>query len=143
MSHVYIDGSSISHGPPLFWIALQLLFASGMQLRLWHGCKNASAFPAGPLFSQLSALRSFLRELKPQLGSISSVLAAVDELAELGRLLQAWGLAPEQIMLEPLLTPQAEHFGGTLFQVRWYKHRLWLAGWHCGTLGCCYEQQDQ
>jgi hypothetical protein len=77
--------------------------------------------PAGPLFSQLPVLRCFLRELKPQLGSaaVSAALAAAEELAELGKLLQAWGLAPGQLLLEPLLTPHSEHFSGVLFQVGW------------------------
>jgi hypothetical protein len=73
------------------------------------------------LFSQLPVLRSFLRELKPQLGSaaVSAALAAAEELAELGKLLQAWGVAPGQLLLEPLLTPHSEHFSGVLFQVGW------------------------
>jgi hypothetical protein len=77
------------------------------------------ALLAGPLFSQLPVLRSFLRELKPQLGSaaVSAALAATEELAELGQLLKAWGLAPGQLLLEPLLTPHSEHFSGVLFQV--------------------------
>lgn len=64
-------------------------------------------------------LRSFLHELRPQLGSagLATASAAVDELAELGRLLVDWGLPPEQTVLEPLLTPSSEYLGGVLFQV--------------------------
>lgn len=73
---------------------------------------------AGPLFSQLSSLRSFLRELRPLLGSVgtTAALTAVDELQALGQLLVDWGVHREQLLLEPLLTPQAEYFSGTLFQ---------------------------
>lgn len=76
--------------------------------------------PTGPLFSQLSSLRSFLRELRPLLGSAgtTAALTAVDELQALGQLLLDWGVARDQLLLEPLLTPQAEYFSGTLFQVR-------------------------
>lgn len=64
-------------------------------------------------------LRSFLHELRPQLGSggLAAALSAVDELAALGQLLVDWGLAAEHILLEPLLTPPSEYFGGVLFQV--------------------------
>lgn len=75
---------------------------------------------AGPLFSQLTALRSFIRELRPQLGSAgtTAALTACDELQALGQLLMDWGVGRDQLLLEPLLTPQAEYFSGTLFQVR-------------------------
>jgi hypothetical protein len=71
------------------------------------------------MFSQLGALRSFIRELRPQLGSAgtTAALTACDELQALGQLLLDWGVAREQLLLEPLLTPQAEYFSGCLFQV--------------------------
>lgn len=76
-------------------------------------------WPAGPLFSQLPSLRAFLRELKPLLGSAgtAAALSAVDDLQALGQLLLDWGVHRDQLLLEPLLTPQAEYFSGTLFQV--------------------------
>jgi hypothetical protein len=46
-----------------------------------------------------------------------------DELAAVGQLLLAWGVSPEQLMLEPLLTPHTDHFGGPLFQVSQYLTR--------------------
>lgn len=90
-----------------------------MRLCLFYNKQNRVQ-SAGPLSSQLPLLRSFLRELKPQLGSaaVAAALAATEELAALGELLQAWGLAPGQLLLEPLLTPHSEHFSGVLFQVR-------------------------
>lgn len=77
------------------------------------------------MFSQLASLRSFIRELRPLLGSASTTaaLAAADELQALGQLLVAWGVHKEQLLLEPLLTPQAEHFSGVLFQVCVCVHR--------------------
>jgi hypothetical protein len=75
---------------------------------------------AGPLFSQLPALRAFIRELRPQLGSTgtTAALTACDELQALGQLLLDWGVGRDQLLLEPLLTPHAEYFSGALFQVR-------------------------
>jgi hypothetical protein len=97
------------------------------------------ARPAGPLFSHLPSLRAFLRELKPLLGSAgtAAALSAVDDLQALGQLLLDWGVHRDQLLLEPLLTPQAEYFSGTLFQVSLYcssgsKCRAWAAvliGW--------------
>lgn len=74
---------------------------------------------AGPLFSQLASLRSFIRELRPLLGSAgtAAALTAADDLQAVGQLLVAWGVHKEQLLLEPLLTPQAEYFSGALFQV--------------------------
>lgn len=82
---------------------------------------------AGPLFSQLASLRSFLRELRPLLGSVgtTAALTAVDELQALGQLLVDWGVHREQLLLEPLLTPQAEYFSGTLFQASTGVGRKW------------------
>lgn len=82
-------------------------------------CTCNACTRAGPLFSQLGALRAFIRELRPQLGSAgtTAALTACDELQALGQLLLDWGVARDQLLLEPLLTPQAEYFSGCLFQV--------------------------
>ena len=73
----------------------------------------------GPLFVQLPQLKLFLRELRPLLGSagLTAALTATEELQALAQLLVAWGVPPEQLLLEPLLTPQAEYHSGPLFQV--------------------------
>jgi hypothetical protein len=83
-------------------------------------CRQCMLQLPGPLFAQLPQLRAFLRELRPLLGSsgLAAALAAADDLQALGQLLVAWGVPPEALLLEPLLTPQAEYFSGTLFQVR-------------------------
>jgi hypothetical protein len=88
---------------------------------------------AGPLFSQLASLRSFIRELRPLLGSASTAaaLTAADELQALGQLLVAWGVHKEQLLLEPLLTPQAEYFSGALFQVCCAAHVAAVVGSRC------------
>lgn len=111
-------------------------------IRLQAGCACASPHPPwpnispchpsllllwcapGPLFHQLPQLRAFLRELRPVIGSagLTAALAAADELQALGQLLVAWGVPQEQLLLEPLLTPQAEYFSGPLFQVLLQSH---------------------
>ncbi|KAF8070961.1 GCN2 [Scenedesmus sp. PABB004] len=114
-------GAAAAGGRAAMWPAVRAgLDGLGLDSKPVSRCRQCVLKLPGPVASQLGALRAFLRELKPQLGSagLAAALGAAEELGELARLLVAWGLAPDQLLLEPLLPPQSEHFGGAVFQAR-------------------------
>jgi hypothetical protein len=114
-------GGHASSGRVHTWPAIRVgLDGLGLDSTPVSRCRQCVLQLPGPLFAQLPALRAFLRQLRPLLGGagLSAALSAADELQVLAQLLVAWGLQPEALLLEPLLTPQAEYFSGSLFQVR-------------------------
>eukprot|EP00798_Chlamydomonas_sp_ICE-L_P001600 gene1601-32989_t len=82
-------------------------------------CRQAAISLPGEAFASIDKLRSYFKEAlrgSPKLQATAN--AALDEVLMVARyLVNSWGLPPSSVIVDPLLTPHAEYFGGCLFQV--------------------------